>query len=127
MTGLNPNRAVERCERLAKLGRVPPWWRVFARRRWVAAYYEIMARDISEQAEMLRSIYTADQVQQMAHKPNPMASVLRMRVKDIATGETIVDGIEINELQYDRLRKNGARVVDPVIVSATDSARKAPR
>jgi hypothetical protein len=59
MTGLNPKRAVERCEHLAKLGRIPPWWRVFARRRWIDAYRSIMTLDITEQGDLSEHPFVA--------------------------------------------------------------------
>ena len=59
-------RAVERCEQLAKLGAPPPWWRVFAVRRWLRAYRAIAALDIGVHAELLRSIYTTDSIKAMA-------------------------------------------------------------
>jgi hypothetical protein len=74
---LSTTRAVERCEQLAALGSPPAWWRVFALRRWLHAYRAIMALDISAQAEMLRSIYTADAVKDLAERVHP-AAALRM-------------------------------------------------
>lgn len=62
MTAISTTRAVERCERLAALGPPPVWWRVFALRRWLAAYRAIMALDISVGAQMLRELYPAEQL-----------------------------------------------------------------
>lgn len=77
MTDIVPRRAVERCERLAKLGPPPAWWRVFALRRWLRAYRAIMTLDIGEAAEMLRGVYGDQQVLAMAARPNPMLDMQR--------------------------------------------------
>jgi hypothetical protein len=66
MTAISTTRAVERCERLATLGPPPPWWRVFALRRWLAGYDAIMALDISVGAQMLREVYPAGDVAVLA-------------------------------------------------------------
>lgn len=79
MTGISTTRAVERCERLAALGPAPPWWRVFAVRRWLRAYRAIMALDISVHAEMLRSMYPAESIKQTAERTNATASLLAAR------------------------------------------------
>lgn len=63
-------RAVERCKKIAALGRVPSWWRFFARRRWIRSFGAIMAFDISEAAEMLRGIYNQDAINRMAQAPS---------------------------------------------------------
>lgn len=71
MSGLSAKLAVERCERLADLGPVPPWWRVLARRRWLRAFAAIMAADISTMGEMLREMYpreTVDALVQRQHR-----------------------------------------------------------
>lgn len=72
MLGSDPKRAVERCDRLAKLGRPPAWWRVFALRRWLRAYRAIMALDISALGEMMRAAYPAVSVDEMAQRRNVM-------------------------------------------------------
>lgn len=77
MTGIVPRRAVERCERLAKLGPAPAWWRVFALRRWLAAYRAIMALDISAHAEVLRSVYTDEKLRELATAPNPFIKITK--------------------------------------------------
>ena len=69
-TAISTTRAVSRCERLAALGPAPAWWRVFALRRWLRGYRAVMALDISVSAEMLRSLYPADWVAEMARRPN---------------------------------------------------------
>lgn len=71
MIGVNPERAVERCERLAKLGSPPPWWRVWELRRWLSAYRSIMAMDISQFAEVLRDAYPPAVIAEMAQRDAP--------------------------------------------------------
>lgn len=83
MSAIVPRRAVERCERLAALGPAPAWWRVFAMRRWLRAYRAIMALDISAAAEMLRSLYPPDWVEEMANRPN---NALRGLTKSSSSG-----------------------------------------
>lgn len=78
MTGIVPHRAIERCEALAKLGWPPSWWRMIARRRWLRAYRAIMALDISEGAEMLREVYTDEQLRELATAPNPFIRIDRI-------------------------------------------------
>lgn len=68
---ISPTRAVERCENLAKLGSPPPWWRVFALRRWLASYRAIMALDVGEYAEMLRAAYTPGRIEELANRAHP--------------------------------------------------------
>ena len=65
------HRAVERYERIADLGRVPPWWCIFARRRWIRAFTSIMALDISAFGEMLRDIYPVGSIEELARRPMP--------------------------------------------------------
>lgn len=74
---ISTTRAVERCERLAKLGPAPAWWRVFALRRWLAAYRAIMALDISAHAEVLRSVYPDEQLRELATAPNPFIKITK--------------------------------------------------
>lgn len=54
----DPKSVAIREARLAALGPRPPWWRVFARRRWKRERDAILAMDVSELAAMLREIYT---------------------------------------------------------------------
>lgn len=74
--GIAPKRAVERCEQLSKLGSPPPWYRPWRLHRWLLAYRSIMALDISEVSEMLRSIYTPDRITELANRPNFAAGML---------------------------------------------------
>lgn len=69
--GIDPKRAVERCEQIAKLGPMPPWWRLFARRRWVRKFAAIMVLDITTLGEMLRSAYPTDPVIHRAQREHP--------------------------------------------------------
>lgn len=68
----NAQRAIERCERLAKLGSPPTLWHPLKLRRWLASYRSIMALDISEIAEMMRDAYPASEIQRLAERPHPM-------------------------------------------------------
>lgn len=77
MREFNPKRAVERCERLSALGRPPPQRHNRKLRKWLDAFAAIMALDISEAAEMLRSVYSRDVVLQTMERPNPMFAFLR--------------------------------------------------
>jgi hypothetical protein len=70
VSSISTTRAVERCERLAALGPAPAWWRLFALRRWLAEYRAIMALDISVGAQLLREVYPASWVEEMANQPN---------------------------------------------------------
>jgi len=72
---IDPRRAVDRCERLAALGRVPSWWRVVARRRWIRAFEAVMATDITVIGEMLREIYPTELVEQLNR---PAASLAQL-------------------------------------------------
>ena len=77
MTAIAPDRAVERCHRLAKLGPPPKWWRLRRMVRWLRAYRSIMAFDISVGAEMLRDLYSAETVEQMARRPAPFLALVK--------------------------------------------------
>lgn len=97
MTGINPRRAVERCEALAKLGQPPPRWRVFQLRRWLRAYRAIMAIDISEAAEMLRGVYTDEKLRELATAPNPFIKVAQKPVGASAPIGRWVEPVEHNK------------------------------
>lgn len=77
MNAINPKRAVERCERLSRLGSPPPWWSVFAMRRWLQQYRAITTTDISQLSEMLREVYSTEQLMAQATRPNPLAGLMR--------------------------------------------------
>lgn len=68
---INPKRAVERCERLSKLGPPPPQRHNRKLRKWLDAFMAIMALDVSEYAEILRSVYTPGSIEDLAHRPMP--------------------------------------------------------
>lgn len=74
--GIAPKRAVERCEQLAIIGPPPAWYRPILLRRWLRLYRSIMALDISEVSEMLRSIYTPEHIIELANRPNLVAGML---------------------------------------------------
>lgn len=75
MLGIVPRRAVDRCERLAKLGPPPPLSRPWKLRRWLRDYRAIMSLDISEAAEMLRGVYTDEKLREIATAPNPFTRI----------------------------------------------------
>lgn len=83
MTSINPTRAVERCERLAKLGPPPsprrghPWKLTRKLKLWLREYRAIMALDITQCAEMLRDLYSSEYLKQMAERPNPTFALKR--------------------------------------------------
>jgi len=65
-----PELVAEREQRLRDLGQRPPWYRLFARRRWKAERARISTMDVSVFAWMLRQMYTPDMVTQMAARPS---------------------------------------------------------
>jgi len=73
---MSPKRALQRCELIAGLGAIPPWWRLLARRRWIAAFRAIMAIDISDVAELLRQHYSPSDVQALAEREHPTLGAL---------------------------------------------------
>lgn len=73
----NPKRAVERCERLSALGPPPPQRHNRKLAKWLDAFDAIMALDISEAAEMLRSIYTPESMTALMDRPNPIFAFMR--------------------------------------------------
>lgn len=77
MNRINPARAVERCERLADLGPPPPWSRPWKLKRWLRAFRAIMALDISEAAEMLRSVYSPTAIEELAQRETPWMALAR--------------------------------------------------
>lgn len=75
MTGSDAALLAERDEKIrAHLSARPPWWRVFARRRWKARLAALRAMDVSLMAAMLRQHYTPESVEQMAERASPLAS-----------------------------------------------------
>lgn len=70
---INPKRAVERCERLSALGPPPPQRHNRKLRKWLDAFMSIMALDISEFSEILRSAYTPDAIVEAAFRPGSFA------------------------------------------------------
>lgn len=76
MSGPVPRLAVERCQRIAALGPPPPQRHNRKLARWLDAFRSIMALDISESAEMLRSVYTPTSIVEAAERSNPMLAFL---------------------------------------------------
>lgn len=74
---INAARAVERCAQLRDLGPAPPWSRPWKLKRWLRAYRAIMALDISEAAEMLRSVYMSSDITEMAWRQSPFHALLK--------------------------------------------------
>lgn len=56
----------EKLRKLVALGDRPPWWRIFARRKYDRRRAEISAMDVSVFAAMLRELYPMDAVTEMA-------------------------------------------------------------
>jgi hypothetical protein len=56
MIGLSEKLLAEREAKLDALGRCPPWWRPFARRRWRRRLAVVLAMDVSKAAEMLHDL-----------------------------------------------------------------------
>lgn len=71
MSGTSEKRKAERARRLVELGPMPPWWRVFARRRWQRRHNAIMAMAVSLFGEMLASLYGARDAERLADRPAP--------------------------------------------------------
>ena len=65
----SPALLSERGAKLSALGTAPPWWRVFARRRWLRRHAEVMAMDVSVYAEMLRHWYPEGLIEIAASRP----------------------------------------------------------
>jgi len=77
MSGISVRRALERAEQLAILGPPPRWYRPVLLARWTRLYRAIMALDISEHAEILRSYYSDEHVRELAEQPNPWLGIPR--------------------------------------------------
>lgn len=65
----NPRRVALRAARIEALGPIPPWWRVFARRRWRQSAASINAMDVSEYAAWIARHYDEDSIIQLANRP----------------------------------------------------------
>lgn len=92
MSRINAKRAVERCERLAALGPAPPQSRSWKLRQWLRAYRAIMAPDIGEHAEILRSVYTDEKLRELAAAPNPFIKIAKPAGQYL--GRKLVEPIE---------------------------------
>jgi hypothetical protein len=72
MIGLSEKLLAEREAKLDALGRCPPWWRPFARRRWRRRLAVVLEMDVSQTAEMLRKLlrecYPVEGVRGMAEE-----------------------------------------------------------
>lgn len=64
----------ERRGRLNALGPRPPWWRLFARRRWDRRVAEITAYPIDEMTLLLRDHYS-NALEQLAARPAMLANI----------------------------------------------------
>lgn len=67
----------ERDDRIAAVPR-PPWWRLFARRRYKRTVKAMMATDLTRATLMLRAIYTTEHVEALAFRPHPVFAALRL-------------------------------------------------
>ncbi len=73
----DPKLVAERDAKLRELGPQPPWWRVFARRRWKRARATIMATDVTFVAAIYRNIYSAAEIEAIRNRPSPFASMMK--------------------------------------------------
>ena len=79
MSGVSARRMAERARLMEAIGRRPPWWRFFARRRWDRRRASIMAMDVSTFGEILANAYPAVRIEGLANRPNLL---LRALTKD---------------------------------------------
>lgn len=61
-------RLAARAVALDKLGPRPPWWRIFARRRWSRRYASIMAMDVTTMGELFAHLYPVETIEQLAQR-----------------------------------------------------------
>lgn len=57
----------------------PPWWRFIARRRWKQRLVALRALDVSFMAAMLRRLYTAESVEELAKRGVTLYFPARMK------------------------------------------------
>lgn len=76
MQTLDPKLLAERNAKLLALGLCPPWWRPFARRRWVRRYAAILAMDVTAARALLRRLYPAEHVVVVAQQEHPMLGAI---------------------------------------------------
>ncbi len=67
----DPKLVAERDAKLKQIGPRPPWWRLFARRRWKQQRAAILAIDVSQVALMLRDLYSTAYLEQLASTTSP--------------------------------------------------------
>lgn len=97
----------------AHLETKPPWWRIFARRRWRQKLDTLRAMDVSLFAAMLRSVYTRESVEDLAKQSGPAARLMAVAKARSARGR------EQAEQAYDQLAawtdaQNGVAVYVPM-------------
>lgn len=60
------------------LARRPPWWRIWARRRWKRELAALQSLNVSFMAAMFRQLYTPETVENLAKRSGPAARLSRM-------------------------------------------------
>lgn len=77
----DPKLVAERDAKVQALGPRPPWWRLFARRRWDERMATIMAMDVGAFTAMLRDMYPPQVVRDMAIQQSPVMQDWMTKVK----------------------------------------------
>jgi hypothetical protein len=91
------------------LAKRPPWWRLFARRRWRARLSALRATDVSSMTAMLRAVYTPESVQQLAQRGD-VASRLRGVLKARTERKAAETEHEADRLALEVDVRNGSNV-----------------
>lgn len=87
-----PELLAERQARVDALGPLPPWWRLFKRRAWRRERSRIMATDVSTSAYMLRRIYSAAAVDELAARQHPVFTLIgKAEGRDFRLKMTVVE------------------------------------
>jgi hypothetical protein len=75
----DPDLVAERDRLLAGLGDRPPWYRPFRRRLWGQRRRAILAMDVSRLGRILRDVYTAKVVEELASRVSCLSTPVRRR------------------------------------------------
>jgi hypothetical protein len=76
----------------------PPWWRLFARRRWRQRLAAFRAMDVSMQTEMLRELYPSSEMERLARQANPFLSLVPAAPP---SGRRFVESVVISAADWD--------------------------